>query len=161
MVILKNVTLGAGSFELDKIVLRGKGQDKGLSEGSESSAQAELSKQLGEGGAPQQKPGREQEPEPEPEPEEVEVLAIVEEKVNVNDIGTAFGHFQTTIAWLTGDKDGYSPQDHRNRCDTATGIGLTLGKKSSPKIASHSKTLCRKSQKIQISTCSPKDWPAP
>jgi hypothetical protein len=45
--------------------------------------------------------------------EPVEVLAIVEAKRNINDLGHGFARRQTDLAWLTGDRGAYDPVEHR------------------------------------------------
>ena len=43
----------------------------------------------------------------------VEVLAVVEAKRNVNDLGHGFFRRQIDLAWLTGDRAAYDPAEHR------------------------------------------------
>jgi hypothetical protein len=45
--------------------------------------------------------------------EPVEVLAIVEAKRNINDLGHGFARRQIDLAWLTGDRSSYDPEVHR------------------------------------------------
>jgi hypothetical protein len=45
--------------------------------------------------------------------EPVEVLAVVEAKRNINDLGHGFRRRQIDLAWLTGDRSAYDPADHR------------------------------------------------
>ena len=123
--VLSNVTLQAGEFELDHLVIvPDRGDDN-------NSIQAQ--------------------PEPEPEPDsacgesesrvdedkltrqgsiassssssssekvvvvEALVVGIVEAKSNPNDIGVSFAHFQRTIAWLSGATADYDPADYRTK----------------------------------------------
>ena len=100
---LSNVTLGAGDFELDWLVIV---PDTGTSV-ADSLTSCDASE-----------PEPEPEPESEPEPEPVVralVVGIVEAKSNPNDIGVSFQHFQSTIAWLTGSQADYSPSVYRNK----------------------------------------------
>ena len=43
----------------------------------------------------------------------VEVLAVVEAKRNINDLGHGFLRRQIDLAWLTGDRAAYDPAEHR------------------------------------------------
>jgi hypothetical protein len=45
----------------------------------------------------------------------VEVLAVVEVKRNINDVGHGFRRRQEDLAWLTGDAAGYDPRAYRTR----------------------------------------------
>jgi hypothetical protein len=45
----------------------------------------------------------------------VDVLAVVETKRNINDIGLGFRRWQANLAWLTGEVGSYDPQAHRTR----------------------------------------------
>ncbi|KAH3732763.1 hypothetical protein Pelo_16411 [Pelomyxa schiedti] len=45
----------------------------------------------------------------------VTVDCIVESKTNINDIGKAFAHFQSTLAWLTGKRELYDPSTFKNK----------------------------------------------
>jgi hypothetical protein len=45
----------------------------------------------------------------------VEVLAVVEAKRNINDVGHGFLRRQANLAWLTGDRSGYDPAARRTR----------------------------------------------
>lgn len=47
--------------------------------------------------------------------EPVDVLAVVETKRNINDLGHGFRRWQANLAWLTGDASRYDPQAHRTR----------------------------------------------
>jgi hypothetical protein len=45
----------------------------------------------------------------------VEVLAVVEAKRNINDVGHGFLRRQANLAWLTGDRSRYEPAARRTR----------------------------------------------
>jgi hypothetical protein len=47
--------------------------------------------------------------------EPVEVLAMVEAKRNPNDLGGGFRQRQLNLAWLTGDRSAYDPEETRTR----------------------------------------------
>lgn len=47
--------------------------------------------------------------------EPADVLALVEAKRNVNDLGGGFRQRQRNLAWLTGDHAAYDPGEHRTR----------------------------------------------
>jgi hypothetical protein len=52
---------------------------------------------------------------PSQETEAVEVLALVEAKRNINDVGKGFRTRQENLAWLTGERGGYDAEAYRTR----------------------------------------------
>ena len=53
--------------------------------------------------------------EPSDPSQPVEVLAMIEAKRNINDLGHGFARRQANLTWLTGDHHGYDPTSFRTR----------------------------------------------
>eukprot|EP01043_Picozoa_sp_COSAG02_P056896 COSAG02_NODE_6819_length_3343_cov_1.865906_1_plen_580_part_00 len=119
--VLSNVTLQAGEFELDHLVIVPDHGDDNNSqaqpepEPEPDGACGECEIRVGKGGLPRQGLIATSSSSDDNAVVEALVVGIVEAKSNPNDIGVSFAHFQRTIAWLSGATADYDPAGYRTK----------------------------------------------